>query len=168
MRLTLPFLVLVPAFALAACQQQSPSNAEPASPALTAAEPAPPVATAPAADWASLDAAVGKYPRDSGLLEKSSVIAEPLRTLLGEQFAAFETNLQTQSPLQRDGGVLYLSGNRDNQGGSEAAYLLIDPAARKLEVGLWQGGKLSTFRSEGAEIAKPADIQTLISNNAGG
>ncbi|MDN5835849.1 MAG: hypothetical protein L0H12_00695, partial [Nitrosospira sp.] len=76
-------------------------------------------------DWSSLDALIGKYPRKSGLLD-NSVISDDLRKLLGPKFDVFKMNLETQAPLQRDKSVLFLYGNKDNQGGSDAAYLLID------------------------------------------
>lgn len=72
--------------------------------------------------------------------------------------------MQVQSPLTREGNVLYVSGNKQHEGGSNAAYLLIDTATKALEVGLWENGKLTTYPAQGSTIARPADIQTLIDN----
>ncbi|MET4683939.1 hypothetical protein [Brevundimonas faecalis] len=157
------FSVLALSTLVAACNQP----AETPAPTKTETTPAASAAPSPAAttDWSSLDALVGKYPNDSKLIEDSAVTAE-LKTLLGDRFETFRTNIQTQSPLQRDGQVLYVSGNKPHQGGSDAAYLLIDPTKKALEVGLWEGGKLTTYKTAGADLAKPADIRTLIDNAA--
>lgn len=157
------FSVLALSILVAACNQPADTPA----PTKTEATPASSPASNPAAttDWSSLDALVGKYPNDSKLIEASAVTAE-LKTLLGDRFETFRTNIQTQSPLQRDGQVLYVSGNKPHQGGSDAAYLLIDPTKKALEVGLWEGGKLTTYKTTGADLAKPADIRTLIDNAA--
>ena len=116
-------------------------------------------------EWASLQSAIGQYPSQSKLLE-NSVLATPLKTLLGDKFDVFRTNLQVESPLQKDGDVLFLSGNKQHEGGSEAAYLLVHPQTKALEVGLWQGGKLEVLKTPGSDIRKPTDIQTMISNAA--
>ena len=148
----------------------------PAMGVLNAAEtPAAPVEIAPAptdaaptatADWSALNAQVGKYPNETKLLEDSPITAD-LKTLLGAKFNVLATNMQTQAPLQKDGAVLFTSGNKQHEGGVNAAYLLIDPATKALEVGLWEGGKLTTYKTAGSNIAKPKDVQTLISNAAG-
>lgn len=155
---------------LAACGDQTAEQpAVPAEPAAVTqpAEPAVAAAATPiTGPWASLQPAIGQYPSQSGILENSP-LADPLKTLLGDKFAAFKTNLQVESPLQQDGDVLYLSGNKQHEGGSEAAYLLADTKTRALEVGLWQAGKLEVFKTPGSDIRKPTDIQTMISNAAG-
>lgn len=116
-------------------------------------------------EWASLQTAIGKYPSQSGVLENSVLVA-PLKTLLGDKFDAFKTNLQVESPLEQDGDILYLSGNKPHQGGSDAAYLLINPQSKALEVGLWQAGKLEVLKTPDSDLRKPTDIQTMISNAA--
>lgn len=116
-------------------------------------------------DWGSLTGLVGQYPRDSRLIE-ASVITPALKALLGDGFQVFQANMQTQGPLQSEGAVLFTSGNKPHQGGIDAAYLLIEPTSRALEIGLWEGGKLTTYKTPGADIAKPADIRTMIDNAA--
>ena len=76
--------------------------------------------------WASLDPKVGQYPSQIGLFTKSAVV-DDLRALLGEaRLQTLQQNFETASPLQRDETVLFTSGNRAHEGGSEAAYLLLD------------------------------------------
>ena len=116
--------------------------------------------------WASLDPKVGQYPLQIGLFIKSAVV-DDLRALLGEaRLQTLRQNFETASPLQRDGTVLFTSGNRAHEGGSEAAYLLLDQAHKAIEVGLWTNGALSVYKTPGSHIRKPADIRTMIANSA--
>lgn len=117
-------------------------------------------------EWAQLQPMVGQYPRDSGLFD-NSIIAPQLKSLLGDKFDAFVTNMQVQSPLTQEGNVLFTTGNKQHEGGSQMAYLLIDPATKALEVGLWQEGKLTTYATPNSNIPKPEDVQALITNSAG-
>lgn len=169
--LTLPRLTVLAAagtcLLMTACgdaDAPAPASEPPAAVSETTPAPAPSVPSAPiTGEWAALQSANGKYPSQSGLLE-NSVISQPLKVLLGDKFDAFKTNMQVESPLQQDGDVLYMSGNKPHQGGSNAAYLLVNPQTKALEVGLWQGGKLEVLKTPGSDIRKPADIQTMISN----
>lgn len=115
--------------------------------------------------WASLDPKVGQYPSQIGLF--TNAVVDDLRALMGE--AGLQTlrhNFETAAPLQRDGTVLFTSGNRAHEGGSEAAYLLLDQAHKAVEVGLWTNGALSVYKTPGSHIRKPADIRTMIANSA--
>jgi hypothetical protein len=151
----------VAAFALlAGCNEPNPADTVAAN--VAAPEPSPASASA----WASLANDIGKYPRDIGLFERSA-ISDDLKALLGDNFEAFRANMDVQGPLAEEDGVLWTSGNRPHEGGSEAAYLLIDPAAQQLEVGLWHDGHFQTYASPGASIAKPADVGTMIDNARG-
>lgn len=160
-------LYLGAALLLAACGDKAAKPpAEAPAPAASQTTPPTPVPTTAPDAWASLDGLIGKYPADTGLFD-TSVIAPDLKALLGDRFAAFKTNMQVGAPLLKDGEVLYTTGNKVHEGGSEMAYLLVDPAQHALEVGLWRGGKLETLtRPAGATIAKPKDVQTLIANAA--
>lgn len=154
--------------ALGACNapQDNAPAAPSAEPAATETMPTP-AATAPlTGEWASLEPLVDKYPNQSGLFETSAIVA-PLKTLLGDKYDTFKTNIGVQGPLTREGDVLYVSGNKPHEGGSNATYLLIDTRTKALEVGLWENGKLTTYPANGTSIAKPKDIQTMLSNAAG-
>ena len=154
------------ALGLAACGNNEPATTTPAVPEATATvdTTVPPVAGAPlTGDLASLQGSIDKYPNETGLFE-NSVITGPLQTLLGSKFDTFKKNMEVQSPLGRDGNVLYASGNKQGEGGSNAAYLLIDTTTKAMEVGLWENGKLTTYPAQGSTIAKPADIRTMIAN----
>lgn len=144
---------------LAGCGQPAERAAESA-----AAPSAPAAPVAAPADWSGLNALVGKYPAESRLFEDSPIIPG-LKGLLGDRFETFKTNTQTSGPLKKD-GVLFVTGNKPDQGGSDQAYLLIDPATHAMEVGLWEAGKLSVFTTPGAKLVKPKDVQTMLSNAA--
>lgn len=156
-------LVTMTCLALAACGSNEPAASVPTR---SEAPSSPAAANMLSGEWASLQSYIDKYPAQSGLLD-NSIITAPLQNLLGSKHAIFIDNMKVQSPLSRDENVLYTSGNKPHQGGSDAAYLLIDTASRTLEVGLWEGGKLSTFPAGVLTISKPADIQTMIANAAG-
>jgi hypothetical protein len=161
-------LVSALTFSIAACgsPERSDRSAPSDAPQQTApTDVAPPPAAPAQADWSSLNALVGQYPNASKLIEDSAVTPE-LKTLLGAKYETLATHMQTQSPLEREGSVLYTSGNKAHEGGTNAAYILIDPTQRALEVGLWENGKLTTYSTQGATLAKPKDIQTLIANSA--
>lgn len=162
MRSVFPAIILSSAVFLAGCDQ-SPGQKKPAVTDQAQKSTAAPVNGADA-DWAALDSYVGKYPVQSGLYDNSP-IAPALKSLLGAKLAILETNSQTAAPLQRDGNVLFTSGNKYGAGGSDAFYLLIDPSAKTLEVGLWQDGELSVYKTAGSSISRPQDIQTLIANH---
>lgn len=147
--------VLGACLVLAACGQPADKPAE------KVAVPAAPVAAAPS-DWSSLEGLVGKYPVDSKLFEDSPIVPG-LKALLGDRLETFKINTQTSGPLQKD-GVLFVTGNKPHNGGSDQAYLMVDPATQAMEVGLWEAGKLSVFTTPGAKLVKPKDIQTMLAN----
>lgn len=150
---------------LAACGQPASKSAEKAPQAAppAAASPAPAPVAAATADWSSLNGLVGKYPPDSKLFEDSPIVPG-LKALLGDKFDTFKINTQTSGPLQNENGVLFVTGNKPHNGGSDQAYLLIDPATQAMEVGLWEAGKLGVFTTPGAKLAKPKDVQTMLAN----
>lgn len=145
------------------CGSKPPAEAIPA-PAKSAG---PGTRSAKPLEWANLPAMLGRYPGGQqtdaiDLFERGSVAAA-LRALLGTKLPALRSNLTAASPLQRQGPVYYLSGNAAHQGGVEQAYVLIDPAQRAVQVGLWEKGKLRVFApTTGGRIPLPADIQALV------
>ena len=162
-------LVAGAATALVACKPADNAAAPETAPATVETPAIAPDASAPGATmgaWASLDTMVGQYPRDSGLLTSSPIVND-LKVLLGNKYDTFVANMGTQAPLARDGELLFTSGNKPHEGGTEASYLIIDPAKNVLEAGLWEAGKLTTYTTTGATVRKPTDIQTMISNAQG-
>ncbi|XZG71524.1 hypothetical protein ACTSKR_06605 [Chitinibacteraceae bacterium HSL-7] len=117
-------------------------------------------------DWQRLNDFTGQYPRDIGLLSDVSPIMPELKSVLGSKLDVLRANLAVQSPLQNE-RVLYVTGNKQHEGGFEAAYLLIDTEQRKVEVGLIERGVLTVYQSAGARLYRPADVETLVANLGG-
>ncbi|MBT2185540.1 hypothetical protein [Sphingobium nicotianae] len=114
--------------------------------------------------WASLEGAVGRLPRDSGLFT-SSVVAPQIRDMLGGDYEEFLRSMAVQSVLRRRGPTLWALGTRarDSQDG---AYLLMDQRTRQIEVGVRKDGKLSIYRSTGRILFKPGDVQKFVGGAA--
>lgn len=117
-------------------------------------------------EWTNLAALAGRYPGDGDatqidLFERGAVAAA-LRALLGPRIAALRANLAVVSPLERHGRIYSLSGNAAHRGGIEQAYVLIDPARRAVQVGLWEKGKLRVYAPSGGRIPLPAGIAALV------
>lgn len=161
---------------LAACSQK-PATPEPATPAAlsaasqtsSAATPSPttgqlaPAPPAAAGALAYLEGLVGRYPEDSGLFA-TQPLADRLTALLGPDLGVLQRNLQVKSPLQKEGGVYYLTGNQQHSGGTDAAALVIDPAQDVIYVILLTGGARSEYVERGVKPSLPNDVQTLLSN----
>lgn len=122
------------------------------------------------AEWNNLANLVGKYPgeysKDNIDIFDKGAVAATLKTLLGPKMAVFQKNLSAVSPLQRAGRYYYLSGNAPHQGGVEQAYLMIDPARREVQVGLWERGKLTIYSPpSGARLPVAPDIKKMLDNS---
>ena len=119
------------------------------------------------AEWTNLASLVGKYPgsyaKDNIDLFDKGTLAAALKARMGPKMAALRTNLSAVSPLQRAGNYYYLSGNAQHQGGVEQAYIIIDPARRAVQVGLWERGKLTVYPSaSGVRLPIAPEIKTLL------
>lgn len=172
-------LLALPLGLLAACNQ---TPDEPA-PAATVAAPASAASvaamSAPAApgtstmivatplpshlDWNNLSSQVGKYQNQIDFFEHGPISVE-LKKLLGDKLPVLRRNLEVAGPLQKDGDTYFMIGNAPHQGGMDQAYLLVSPKQKGLEVGLWQNGKLSTWKTPDTSITKPADVQRMLTN----
>lgn len=128
-------------------------------------------AAATPVEWDSLAALVGRYPGDYSkenidLFEKGA-IALAIRQLLGTKMPMLKTNLSTVGPLERFGNIYYLSGNAPRRGGEDQAYILIDPAKRAVQIGLWEKGKLTVYAPAGGRLPEPPEIRKLLANSPG-
>src|SRR5258708_5302047 len=101
---------------------------------------------------------VGKYP--SELFRKESSLKTRLRKLLGTNYQFFFNRLQTEMPIENDGGILIIQGCMAHQCTIEVSVMAIDLANDKLHVAI----KSVEFRSmykiwnEG-EAAVPAALR---------
>ncbi|MCW2391845.1 hypothetical protein M2336_000229 [Sphingobium sp. B1D7B] len=134
-----------------------------------AATPAAAVQGIPA-EWTNLASLVGKYPgsyaKDNIDLLDRGAVATALKARLGPKMDVLRTNLSVVTPLKRVGNYYYLSGNAQHKGGEEQAYIMIDPARRAVQVGLWERGKLSVYApATGTRLPVAPEIKTLLDNS---
>ena len=68
---------------------------------------------------------------------------------------------------RRQGDIYYIRGNAPHRGGEDQAYVLIDPARRAVQVGLWEQGKLTVYAPASGRLPVPPDIQAMLDNSPG-
>lgn len=145
-------------------------GSRPASAASSAAAPATPESPATPAEWANLASLAGKYPGSRGaemidLFDRGS-IAAALKAHLGAKFAVLKTNLSVVTPLERAGNLYFLSGNAQHQGGIDQAYVILDPANRAVQVGLWERGKLTVYPpANGRRLPVTPQIKAMLDSS---
>lgn len=115
--------------------------------------------------WSSLDNLVGKPPRDTGLFS-ASVVSGRIRDILGKDYEDFLGRMARQSDLKRNGDLLWVVGTRGAED-PDGAYLLINQAAQRIEVGIWTNGKASIYRDTGSPLRKPPEVQRAMGGFAG-
>jgi hypothetical protein len=115
----------------------------------------------------SLKTLEGKYRWDGVDYLQQGVLAGRLKALVGEQYDTLLKNLQTVGPLEPQGELFYVLGNRQHQGGEEMAAVVIDPVRNGLRVWLLSEGKQTMFTDvDGAEISWPSAVETTFRNIA--
>ena len=150
---------LVKASPLQLCPETAPSHS------VQAAERVPQVALKPVKlDWRDLRSLADS--RDTYVTNfKEGEIAAVIKAMVGNKVSLLEQNLAVSTPLKRQGSLYYLSGNAPHQGGMEQAYILMDATRRVIQVGLWDRGKLTIYRSSGNSITAPSEIQDLLNQS---
>ncbi|MBV7541680.1 hypothetical protein [Acidovorax sp. sic0104] len=134
----------------------------------TTARPVPTVAaSAPATPWAHLQTQVGNYPVVGADFLRAGPLAERLRGLLGlTNYNILLQNLQVSGPLRQDGSMLYITGNRPHEGGSEAAAIVVHANPDTVRVWLLTGGEEWDVQDQGTPKALPADVARMMDNAA--
>ncbi|MEB2343993.1 MAG: hypothetical protein OZ948_04580 [Deltaproteobacteria bacterium] len=153
------------AAAALACELDGREATAPPAPA-EAAPAAPAVVTLPAgypSPLAPLRELVGQYPRDVDLWRREP-LAGRLHALLGERFATFVTNTEVQSPLLEEDGILYVTGNKQHGGGTDAAALVVDLRRDAVWVWLMAGGESEALLDRDVEVELPADVRIVLEN----
>jgi hypothetical protein len=105
----------------------------------------------PANDNQRLARYVGKYPSD--LFRGVPSLKARLRTLLGTRYQFFFNRIQTEMPIENDGGVLIVQGCMAHQCTIEVAILAIDLANGNLHVAI----KSTEFRNMYKLWSEPAE-----------
>ncbi|MDP3228228.1 MAG: hypothetical protein Q8N13_09665 [Acidovorax sp.] len=128
--------------------------------------PAAPGTAAKAANpWADLQTQVGRRPADGGDYLRTGPLADRLCGLLGPtNYPVLLENMGVTSPLRQDGALLYITGIRPHLGGTEAAAVVIHPAADAVRVWLLTGGEEWEVQDVGTPKALPADVATMMEN----
>jgi len=105
----------------------------------------------------------GAFPHTVHLWDEP-MIHERLEALLGASMKTFLVNMNVQSPLMKDDGVFYVTGNKPHQGGLDNAIFLADPATDTLAVILYVKGTRQDFKEGERDVALPAEVLTMIGN----
>ncbi|QIL79000.1 hypothetical protein G7047_02995 [Diaphorobacter sp. HDW4A] len=117
----------------------------------------------------SLRSYLGKYPNDGKDYLRQGILAERLKKLLGDRYDTVIKNLETVGPLTKEGGRWSIVGNRQHQGGKEAAAVVIDPGRNGLRVWLLSNGRQMTFTDlgEGHIIPWTPNVKNVMANAPG-
>jgi uncharacterized membrane protein len=99
----------------------------------------------------------GAYPHTVQLW-RDPALSKRLETLLGRTMSAFLENMKVESPLMKDNGVFYVTGNKTHQGRSDSAVFLADPASDTIAVILFVNGSRRDFKEGGRDLALPAEV----------
>jgi uncharacterized membrane protein len=105
----------------------------------------------------------GAYPRTVHLWN-DPVIQTRLDALLGTKTRTFLESMKVQSPLMKDDGVFYVTGNKPHQGSVDNAFFLADPATDTLAVVLFVDGVRQDFKEGGRDFAFPVEVVTMLGN----
>lgn len=118
----------------------------------------PPVEVQPpsAGPWSQLQAYVGK-PVDTSGLFTSSVAAQALRSVLGEDFYPHVMALEGAT-LKRDGDVYYAISAK---AGGDGGYIVLDGATTRIEGVFRTDGHPHPHRSPGSGLRLPAEVRAF-------
>ena len=140
--------LLLAAFALVSACQSSPQRE---------------VVANQAQAWQQLDSQVGQYHADAGFL-RQGVMAERLRQLTGASYPIVLRNLEVAGPLSKEGQVYFVTGNRQHEGGINAAAVALDAGSQTMRVWLLHERRAIVMEDPGAQFAWPAEVKASIQN----
>ena len=113
--------------------------------------------------WTLLQSQLGRYPSDAPFLQRG-VMAAKMQHLLGDQTSAFLRNLEVVGPLQKEGSVYFITGNRQHEGGSNAGAVALDAQTNTMRIWWQQDGQPRVVQDPGAAFKWPKDVNQMISN----
>ena len=106
----------------------------------------------------------GQYPNQSDLWTKEP-LGSRLQSMLGSRFSAFQQNMQEVGPAMVEGDYLYVTGNRQNQGGDHSAVFLADLVGDNIKVWLLTNGRIKEYvEKEGQAMKLPNEAAMYIAN----
>lgn len=106
---------------------------------------------------------VGSYPRDVDLWDRP-FLARRLEFLVRGRTDELTARMQTQSPVEEENGVYFVTGNMDNQGGSDGAIVVADPGKNVLKAWILSDGELETYEEVPVALDLPTDVRTMLNN----
>ncbi len=113
--------------------------------------------------WSLLQTQVGQYPPQAPYLQQG-MLAAKMQHLLGDHVPAFLANLEVAAPLQQEGHVYYITGNRPHDGGHNAAAIALDAQSQTMRIWWLQNGQPRVVQDPGAAFAWPKDVNQMINN----
>lgn len=123
----------------------------------------PTAADDPQQGWSQLQAQVGKYQHEAPYLQ-NGVMAERLQHLLGAHTPEFLRNIEVAGPLQQEGSVYFITGNRPHEGGDNAGAVALDAQTNTMRIWWLQNGQPRVIQDAGASFGWPRDVNKMISN----
>ena len=113
--------------------------------------------------WTTLQTQVGRYQNDAPFLQ-NGVMAAKMQHLLGSQTPAFLRNIEVAGPLQKEGSVYFITGNRKHEGGTNAGAVALDAQTNTMRIWWQQDGQPRVVQDPGAAFKWPKDVNQMISN----
>ena len=113
--------------------------------------------------WQQLDSQVGRYRADTDFLQQG-LMADRLRQLTGDRHAIVLRNLEVAGPLRQEGQVYFVTGNRQHEGGRNAAAVALDARSQTMRVWLLHEGRAIVMEDPGAQFTWPAEVRRAMGN----
>ena len=113
--------------------------------------------------WRQLQTQVGSYQDASPFLQQG-VMATHLNHLLGAQTTVFLRNLEVAGPLKKEGSVYFITGNRQHEGGHNAAAIALDARTNTMRVWWLQNGQPRVIQDAGAAFRWPHEVNAMINS----
>jgi hypothetical protein len=161
-----PLLAALLVLSLAgACGRRDGAPAPPdaSEPAASEAPSRAPAAAALHSGLAVLEPLVGRYPHETHLWQQEP-LAGRLHALLGSDLPAFLGNMEVVGPLSEEDGLLYVVGNKQHRGGTDAAAIVMDLHRDAIWVWLLRDGKGEIRVERDADVPLPEDVRITLAN----
>ncbi|MCB0328908.1 MAG: hypothetical protein KDD70_04575 [Bdellovibrionales bacterium] len=114
--------------------------------------------------WDYLNKYVDNVSEDASNLLKTEPLKSRLENLARTNYQDLLTNMGTMSPLLRENGILYLTGNKPHSGTDNAAAVVIDPSQDLVFVWLKLNDESLEFKERETLPELPSDVKAVMSN----
>ncbi|MEO1967741.1 MAG: hypothetical protein ABGW87_03375 [Sphingomonadaceae bacterium] len=117
--------------------------------------------------WAQLPQAVGDYGGTWDMFHQGEVASAIAAQIGAGRMQALEERLSVRGPLQQQGSLYFVSGNAEHKGGEEQAYIILDAARKRVQVGMWEAGKLTVYAPSSGRLPVPSPIAHMLAASPG-